>query len=112
MSQLAQLEAEAHEMNRADDNAARAYYAARRVDLRRWLSPTYENASPVDPWTKARRTRQMQTELAGRDAEVCNDPTHDQFWWGSEQGEDIKSHTALHLAELRTGAERGGAPAA
>jgi hypothetical protein len=98
----AEMLAEADEMNRADDNAERCYRAARRVDLRRWLSPTYRNASPVDEWTKARRIRQMQARLAVLDAEVCNNPEHESFWFGSEQGEDIDGHVAIHLAELRS----------
>jgi len=93
---------DAYEMHRADENAERSYRAARRVDLRRWLSPTYENASPVDAWTKARRRRQMQNRLAVLDAEVCTNVEHDRFWFGSERGEDIEAHVAEHLAELHS----------
>lgn len=97
---IEQDEIEAHSIDHADRNARRCYRAARDVDLRRWLSPTYENASPVDPWTKARRTRQMQTELASRDAELCRRDDHfDRFGFG-ETNEDVAGHVAAHLAEL------------
>lgn len=64
-------EAEAHEMNRADKNAARTYHAARPVDLDRWLSSPDAFRAPLDSWTKARRIRQMRTELAGRETELA-----------------------------------------
>jgi hypothetical protein len=98
MAPIDDAETQAHEMNDADDNATRSYRAARRVDLRRWLSPTYANASPVDPWTKARRTRQMQARLAKLDAEVCRTPGHFDTFGDPPNGDD---HVAAHLAELR-----------
>jgi hypothetical protein len=102
----AEMLAEADEMNRADDNATRFYLAARRVDLRRWLSPTYYLMStPNDPWTKARRIRQMQARLAVLDAEVCTRVACDRFWPGDDQPEDVAAHVAEHLRLLRQESE-------
>jgi hypothetical protein len=92
--EMSNLVEAAHSMDRADRNAQRYYRAARTVDLRRWLSPTYENASPVDPWTKARRTRLMRAELASRDAELCR--SHDHYDRFGGANENVASHVAAH----------------
>lgn len=98
-AQLAQAEAEAHRANDADDNAARTYRTVTRRDLHMWLSPTYQHATTVDTWTKARRLRQMQERLAVLDAELCTMIAHDVF--EDENGEDVAGHVAEHLRLLR-----------
>jgi hypothetical protein len=101
MDQLAQLEAEAHEIDRADRNAQRYYRAARDVDLRRWLLRSARDDQPAELglWTIERRTRLMRRELASRDAELCRRDDHfDAF--GDPPATDIAAHVAAHLAEL------------
>jgi hypothetical protein len=104
MDQLAQLEAEAHRINDEDDNAARYYhYTATTRDLAAWLTPPVSNAAGLaDEWTRGRRIRQMQAELAGRLAELCMRPEHfDAF--GDPPNEDADGHVAAHLAMLTAG---------
>jgi hypothetical protein len=96
---LTELHQRANETDAADRNAQRSYRAARTVDLRRWLSPAYENASSVDPWTKARRARLMRAELASREAELCRGDDHSD-WFSDAPGEHVAAHVAAHLAEL------------
>jgi hypothetical protein len=94
-------ECEAHEMNRADDNAARWYRATPTVHLRRWLANKVRVGNAVDSWTRARRIRQMQIELAGRQAELCRVAEHfDAF--GDPPNDNAVAHTAEHLRLLRS----------
>jgi hypothetical protein len=101
---MLEIEDEAYALDTLDANAARYYHAARTVDLRRWLGSweEYADAHPeIGAWEKGRRVRQMQAELAVRDAELCRRDDHDHFGFGTEQGEDAAGHVAAHLAELR-----------
>lgn len=94
--------AEAYEMNRADDNAARAYRVMRTYDLQRGVCAGRSPHAVLDDWTRARRVRLMQTELAGREAELCRMPEHfDAF--GDPPNDDAAAHTAAHLAMLTAG---------
>jgi hypothetical protein len=98
-------ETEAHEMDRADRNAERYYRAARTVDLRAWLMPPVSKAaSAADAWTRGRRTRQMQAELASREAELCVMPEHDHL--DDSARCDVAAHVAAHLAMLTSRAVR------
>lgn len=92
--------AEAYEMNRADDNAARAYRVMRTADLQSGIHAGRSPHAVLDDWTRARRVRLMQAELAVRQAELCTMAEHfDAF--GDAPHDDATGHVAEHLRLLR-----------